>query len=117
MIPKWNCNGSWGKMKKYKKHIFVCNNIREGGPAVLSCGRKNGDELRLSLKKMVSDNGLKKDIRVNRAGCLGACEHGPVMVIYPQGIYYGGFNKPDLDEIFKKSILKNEIIDRLVIEA
>ena len=103
-------------MKKYKNHIFVCENIREGSPEMASCGRKGGVELRLSLKKMVRDSRLNKDIRINSAGCLGACEYGPVMVIYPQGIYYGGFNEPDLDEIFKKSILKDEIIERLIID-
>ena len=103
-------------MKNYKKHIFVCENIREGGPEVKSCGRSGGAELRLILKKMVQEHGLKKDIRINSAGCLGACDHGPVMVIYPQGVYYGGFSEPDLDEIFKKTILKDEIIDHLVID-
>ena len=103
-------------MKSYKKHIFVCENIREGGPAVKSCGREGGAELRQSLKKMVRENGLKKTIRVNSAGCLGACDHGPVMVIYPQGLYYGGFSETDLDEIFKKSILSDKIIERLLID-
>jgi len=65
---------------------------------------------------MVSDRGLKKEIRVNGSGCLGACDHGPVMVIYPHGLYYGGFSEPDLDEIFRKSILKDEIIKRLQID-
>ena len=65
---------------------------------------------------MVAERGLLKEVRINSAGCLGACEQGQVMVIYPQGVYYGGITEYDLEEILQKSILNDEIISRLVIE-
>ena len=50
------------------------------------------------MKKKIFDLKLK-NIRVNQSGCLDKCESGPVMVIYPQGIWYNYKNKMDIDEI------------------
>ena len=60
--------------------------------------------------------GLNKDIRINTSGCLGQCEHGPALVVYPQGIWYGNVQPSDLNEILNQSILDDQIIERLKIK-
>ena len=77
----------------YKKHIFVCENMRKDLQRK-SCGVK-GQAIRAHLKKMVHDNGLKDDIRVNRSGCLDQCENGPCLVIYHEGKWYTEIDKND----------------------
>ena len=90
----------------YKKHIFVCENTRKDLKRK-SCGIK-GQEIRACLKKMVYDNGLKEDVRVNRSGCLDQCENGPCLVIYPEGKWYTEIDKNDCKNIFLTSISKKE---------
>ena len=90
----------------YKKHIFVCENIRDSSKKK-SCGHA-GREIRSTLKKMVYDNNLKASVRVNRSGCLDRCEDGPCLVIYPEGKWYTKADVKDCGEIFLNSILEEE---------
>ena len=55
-------------------------------------------DLRKELVKMINDNGLKGKVRANKSGCLDVCEHGPAVVIYPEGHWYLGVEKKDLKE-------------------
>ena len=95
---------------KPDKHIFVCTNIREGKRK--SCG-KTGIEIREDIKKRLIDEEEKLNIRINKSGCLGFCESGPCMVIYPQKTWYANIKLSDCKKIFKQSIIENSIIDEL----
>ena len=57
-----------------------------------------------------------KDIRVNQSGCLDKCESGPVMVIYPQGVWYKYKDKMDVDEIINSHLIKGKIVKRLLLK-
>ena len=103
-------------MAGYKKHIFVCENVRPESSGRVSCGSRRTAELRLNLKTILKQNGLHKKYRVNSSGCLGHCSKGPVMVIYPQGLWYSGFNANDLEEIVAESIIADKEIARLLIK-
>ena len=72
---------------KFEHHVFVCTNSREGGSTKGSCAEKNSLELMTSLKRMTREYGIE-NIRINKSGCLGACEMGPACVIYPESIWY-----------------------------
>ena len=67
------------------------------------------------MKSELNRRGLKGIVRANTSGCLDACEFGASMVIYPEGIWYGGVKKEDVDEIIEKTILGGEVIERLLI--
>ena len=54
------------------------------------------------------------EIGVKKSGCHGFCEMGPLMRIEPMGILYTKVSVDDCDEIFEKTILNGEIIDRLI---
>ncbi len=100
-------------MNGYEKHVFVCENLRSSDSGKNSCGRAHSAEMRQWLKKQVVARGLKGKVRINSSGCLGFCHLGPVMVIYPQGIWYAGFTADDLEEILTESILSDRVIHRL----
>ena len=51
--------------------------------------------------------------RVNQAGCLDRCEQGPVMVVYPEGVWYRYANEADVDEIVAEHLLKGQPVSRL----
>tara|TARA_B110000971_G_scaffold221701_1_gene270000 strand:- start:5521 stop:5730 length:210 start_codon:yes stop_codon:yes gene_type:complete len=56
-----------------------------------------------------------REIRVNRAGCLNRCEMGPVMVIYPEGIWYSYATEKDIDEIVRSHIIGGKKVERLLL--
>lgn len=96
----------------FTKHIFICTNQRESD-AEGCCAFRGGADLQIELKKRLKTLGLSTEVRANKAGCLDACANGAVLVIYPQQIWYGRVKISDLDEIIEKSIVKDEVIERL----
>jgi len=57
----------------------------------------------------------KGGMRVNKAGCLDRCTEGPVLVIYPDNIWYKYESKDDIDEIISSHIVNDKIVQRLKI--
>jgi (2Fe-2S) ferredoxin len=101
-------------MSLYRKHVFICENNRDDSDVRGSCGQKGSIQFREVLKTEIQQRGLKKKIRINKAGCLGSCKQGISMVIYPEGIWYGKVTISDIPEIIDETLLKNEIIERLL---
>lgn len=57
----------------------------------------------------------KGKVRVNNAGCLDRCDEGPVIVIYPEGVWYTYVDKDDIDEIISEHLQHGRIVQRLKI--
>jgi (2Fe-2S) ferredoxin len=100
---------------RFQKHIFICTNQRAEG-ARKSCGEACGLDLVKEFKKEIKDAGLSDKIRAQRSGCLDACDQGPSLVIYPEGVFYGGVQKEDVAEIVREHIVNDRIVDRLRID-
>tara|TARA_B110001454_G_scaffold174280_1_gene165763 strand:- start:243 stop:566 length:324 start_codon:yes stop_codon:yes gene_type:complete len=101
-------------MKKIPdKHIFVCVNCRDD--LRKSCGDE-GLIIRNKLKNLLLLSNSDKNIRINKSGCLNQCESGPIMVVYPNKIWYKNISIDDCEEIFTESILKDKIINRLYLK-
>ena len=98
---------------KFEKHIFICTNQRNDSDRK-SCGEECGMALVKAFKKALKDNNLKGTMRAQRAGCLDACDFGPSMVIYPEGVYYGGVQLSDVDEIVNEHLINNRPVKRLI---
>jgi (2Fe-2S) ferredoxin len=102
-------------MKRFDKHIFVCENKRPDGHPKGCCADKNGLEIRALFKKRLKELGLSTTVRANASGCLDACEFGATVLIYPEQIWYGGVTVDDVEEIIQQHILKNNPVERLKI--
>ena len=76
---------------------------------------KDSGLIRDGLKKRLKEAGLRDKLRATRSGCLDQCEYGPTVLVFPKGIWYGGVSVDDVDEIFERTMLKGEVIERLVI--
>jgi (2Fe-2S) ferredoxin len=98
---------------RYEKHIFVCTNTRPADHPTPSCGPKGGLEIQKKFKERLAALGLKSKVRANQAGCLDNCQNGVTVVIYPHGIWYGHVTIGDIDEIIEKSVIGNEVVERL----
>jgi (2Fe-2S) ferredoxin len=103
-------------MGRFQKHLFVCNNQRKEDDPRGCCTACGSVELLDHLKKHVHESGLKGKVRVNKAGCLDACEHGPAMVVYPDDVWYSPKTKEDMEEILTEHIQNNRIVERLAID-
>jgi (2Fe-2S) ferredoxin len=66
-------------------------------------------------KARIKELGLagKGNVRVNQAGCMDRCEEGPVLVVYPQGVWYTYVDKDDVDEIIEEHLVNGRIVERL----
>ena len=100
-------------MSYYRYHVFFCCNQRE--PPERCCA--NNDALALSqyAKQRIKALGLSGPgrVRINKAGCLDRCEEGPVIVVYPEEIWYTYVDKDDIDEIIDRHVVGGEIVERL----
>ena len=65
-----------------------------------------------AFKKALAERGLNRRMRANRSGCLDQCEHGPNVVIYPDGIWYGWVTHDDVNEIVE-SLVTGVPVERL----
>ena len=103
-------------MAKFERHVFVCTNTREPGNARGCCNPEGKAELHKLLQQATIAAGLKATVRVNKAGCLDQCEHGPTVVVYPEGIWYGGVGAGDVAEIVQSHLVEGRPVQRLVLE-
>ncbi len=98
----------------FRVHVFICTNRRPDDNPRGSCAQRGSEILREHMKDAQKKLGLK-DVRINSAGCLDRCGKGPVMVIYPEGIWYGFNSVADIDEILDTHIVKGGRVERLML--
>ena len=99
-------------MKDYRKHVFIC-----GGPALCGsdCDQFDVEGLRSELIILLKEMDLRKWVKVSTTNCLGAKEPGPIMVIYPEGVWYGGITSEMLYEIAEKHLSRGEIVEAILL--
>lgn len=102
-------------MKRYKKHIFICENKRPEGHPRGCCSEKGSAAIREHFKLRLKELGFNADIRANGAGCLDACEFGVSVVVYPEQIWYGAVTSEDVEEIILSHIINDKPVERLKI--
>ncbi len=85
-------------MEKPAHHIFVCGSFRVAGEPKGICHRKDSGALLQYLESELADRGLE-GVAVSAAGCLKMCEQGPVMIVYPDGHWYGKIDEDKIDSI------------------
>lgn len=102
-------------MPKFTHHIFVCTNRRAPGHRRGCCDPDGSETLRGALKAELKKRGLKTLVRANSAGCLDQCELGPVLVIYPQAIWYGKVQLSDIPRIVERTIERGEVLTDLLL--
>lgn len=102
-------------MSYYRYHVFFCTNMRADGSSC--CQRFNAQAMRDHAKlrsKELNIAGPGK-VRINTAGCLDRCAEGPVLVVYPDDIWYSYVDQEDIDEIIDEHLVNGRIVERLTI--
>jgi (2Fe-2S) ferredoxin len=99
----------------FKYHVFFCTNQREDGAPC--CADHDAQGMRDYAKSKVKElqlNGPGK-CRINSAGCMDRCSEGPVIAVYPEGVWYTYVDKSDIDEIIQEHLQHGRIVERLKI--
>lgn len=75
---------------------FVCTNKRPDGHPKPCCADRGGADLRETLRAMAAERGLDHHVRIYASGCQGGCEHGPMVMTFPDGTMRFGVTEADL---------------------
>jgi (2Fe-2S) ferredoxin/ferredoxin len=92
----------------FERHMFVCTSGEY-------CPSKDGNskEIHKTLKTLVAKAGLKGKVRINNSGCLDQCGHGPMAVVYPEGVWYSHLSLKDVPLIVEEHLLKGHPVESL----
>ena len=102
-------------MSYYKHHVFFCLNQRDNGEEC--CSAHDPQSALDRCKSLVKAAGLAGPggVRINKAGCLDRCAGGPVMVVYPEAVWYTYVDQQDIDEIVDVHLKQGRVVQRLVL--
>lgn len=102
-------------MNKPKYHILICTSCRINGLVKGYCNSKNSVAIAQKFMNEVEERDLAGEVMVTNTGCLSVCVKGPIVVVYPEGTWYGAVTVDDVEEIMDKHIEGGEPVERLII--
>jgi (2Fe-2S) ferredoxin len=102
-------------MPKPEKHVFVCVQNRPAGHPRPSCSNKNCAEVAEEFFWHLQQTQQFDKIQVTTTGCLGPCSEGPSVLVYPEGVMYGGVKKEDVATIFSEHLQNGNPVESLKI--
>jgi (2Fe-2S) ferredoxin len=99
----------------FKHHVFFCCNQR--APGETCCANLGAVEMQTYAKDRIGQLKLKGKgkVRINKAGCLDRCDEGPVLVVYPEAVWYTYVDKDDIEEIIQEHLVNGRVVERLKI--
>lgn len=104
-------------MPKPVRHVFVCTQQRPLGHPRGSCQHKGATEVLQAFWAELQKRGAHDRIAITYSGCLGPCDEGANVLVYPEGVLYGGVAKQDVPEIFDRHLEGGEPVERLLVSA
>jgi (2Fe-2S) ferredoxin len=99
-------------MEPFRFHVFLCDQQKPEG--VPCCSRHGSAQVIDALRREIATRGLEDEVQVTVCGSLGLCEHGPNMIVYPEGVWYSGLNPSDVPEIVESHFVQDTPVERLV---
>jgi len=100
-------------MQPFRYHILLCTQQK---PENVPCCAANGaNQVLAALQEQLAKQNLANEVIVSTTGCLGACEHGPVMIVYPDSVWYGAVRPSDVAEIVSAHLKDGHPVERLMI--
>ena len=89
-----------------RAHILVC--------AGTGCSSSGSKQILPILAEELKNKNLDKEIKVVETGCHGLCEMGPLVIVYPEGVFYCRVEPSDVKEIVESHLLKGRVVERLL---
>jgi NADH-quinone oxidoreductase subunit F len=88
-----------------RAQVLLC-----AGGACISSGT---DSVKSAFEKELANHGLTDEIDLITTGCMGMCEVGPIIIIYPEGVFYQKVKPSDTKDIVEEHLLKGRVVERL----
>ena len=93
-------------MGQYDYHVFVCTSGK-------TCAKDGADDVHAAMKRAVKEAGLKGHVRINHAGCMNQCGHGPMVVVYPQDVWYAAVTEDGARRIVSEHLVEGRPVEKL----
>lgn len=97
-------------MGQYKHHVFVCTS---GG----TCPAQGSGAVHAALENGSSAAGLKGIVRVSHAGCMNQCGSGPMVVVYPDDVWYAGVDVHGAERIVRDHLVGGRVVSQYLYHA
>lgn len=97
-------------MGQFERHVFVCTHGEY-------CPLQGSGDVHRLLKDGVKTRGLKKSVRVNKAGCFDQCGNGPMVVVYPDNVWYGAVTPEAARLILEEHLVAGRPVEALRYQA
>ncbi len=98
-------------MEPFRYHVFICDQQKaEGAPC---CSARGSGRVIETLRSEIASRGLADEVQVTTCGSLGLCEHGPNLVVYPEGVWYSGVAAADVPELVRSHFEQHTPVERL----
>lgn len=95
-MATWNLSGT-------QQHMLICNGS--------TCTRHGAEEVTQEIRETITKKGADGRIHTTRTRCNGRCDDGCVVIVYPQGVWYGGVTAEDAASWMIDDVLFGRIRD------
>jgi len=95
---------------QFNRHVFVCTHGEY-------CPLDGSAEVHRLLKDGIKERGLKKSVRINKSGCFDQCGNGPMVVVYPENVWYGAVTKEKAARILEEHLVGGQPVQDLRYQA
>jgi Ferredoxin len=102
-------------MLQPKYHVFICTSCRPNEISKGFCHSKGSVELTRKFMEEIDDRELSNDVMVTNTGCFGICAKGPIVVVYPDGTWYGNVTLKDVERIVEEHFENGNRVTDLVL--
>lgn len=80
------------------------------------CVSRGAKTLRDEFEEHLDRLGIRSEVKLVNTGCVGLCEQGPFVIVYPEGVFYALVKNKDVKTIVEEHLYKGRIVEKLVFE-
>lgn len=97
-----------------KKYVLVCTQERPEGHPKGSCKQRGSQDVLLKMREEFEQRELGEVARAVGTTCLGPCETGVTVTVFPDNVWYAGVTAQDVPEIVESHVINNQPVERLI---